>query len=63
MISTDIRLTGDDARKFYSQMISVDKAAIISRDAFLSDVNCCLDEQGVLTIDISDLDTVLDISK
>lgn len=63
MIDTEIRLAGEDARKFYNQMISVDKTSIASRDAFLSDVNCYLDEQDVLTIDISDLDTVLDISK
>ena len=55
MINTEIRLTGDDAREFYSQMITVDSSAIASRDAFLSDVNCYLDEQDVLTIDISDL--------
>lgn len=55
MIDTEIRLAGEDARKFYRQMISVDKAAIISRDAFLSDANCYLDEQDELTIDISDL--------
>lgn len=55
MIDTEIILAGEDARKFYSQMISVDKASIASRDGFLSDANCYLDEQDVLTIDISDL--------
>ena len=59
MINTEIKLAGEDARKFYSQMITVDSSAIASRDAFLSDVNCYLDEQDVLTIDISDLDVDL----
>jgi hypothetical protein len=60
-IDTEIRLAGDNAREFYNQMKSVDMMAIASRDAFLSDVNCELDEQGVLTIDISDLDIDLSV--
>ena len=60
-IDTEIRLAGDNAREFYNQMKSVDMTAIASRDAFLSDANCELDEQGVLTIDISDLDIDLSV--
>lgn len=49
-IDTEIRLSGDAAREFYDQMRSVDMNAIASRDAFLADVNCRLDEEGTLII-------------
>lgn len=60
-IDTEIRLSGNAAREFYNQMKSVDMTAITSRDAFLSDVNCRLDEHGILTIDINDLDIDLGV--
>lgn len=62
-IDSEILLTGSAAHDFYNQMKSVDMAAITSRDSFLADVNCWIDEAGILSIDASGLDIDLSVLK
>ena len=61
MIDTEIRISGEAANEFHNMMTSIDLDAISARDAFLSDVCCEFDEQGILSIDISDLNIDLGI--
>ena len=51
----DIVLTGTAAAEFVKRMNSIDLEAIKARDKFISDVHCWNNEEGILTIDISDL--------
>lgn len=62
-IDSEVFLTGSAAHDFYNQMKSVDMAAITSRDSFLADVNCWIDEAGILSIDASGLDIDLSVLK
>jgi uncharacterized protein (UPF0179 family) len=61
MIDTELRLSGDAAVKFHKMMTSIDLESIKARDEFLADVNCKIDDTGVLSIDISDIDIDLSI--
>ena len=63
MIDTEIRISGEAANEFHNMMTSIDLDAISARDAFLSDVSCEFDEQGILSIDISDLNIESDIKE
>lgn len=56
MIDTEMRLSGDAAVEFRNMMTLVDADSLNARDEFLSDLDCDFDEQGVLSIDISDMD-------
>lgn len=56
LLDTEIVLSGDLAIEFHNQMMSADMVAIESRDAFLTNVHRHLDERGVMTIDIGDLE-------
>ena len=55
MIDTEIILRGNAAIEFHNNMMSADLEAIEARDSFVSNVDAYLDEQGVLTIDISNI--------
>ncbi len=55
-IDTEIRLFGDDALDFYNRMMFVDLDMIAQRDMFISSVDWYLDDNGILTINIDDLD-------
>ena len=55
MIDTEITLRGHAAEEFYRQMISDDMSSIRSRDMFIADAGSSIDESGVLSIDVSDL--------
>lgn len=61
MIDTETRLCGEAANEFRNMLTSVDLNSINARDEFISDVSCQFDEQGVMSIDISDLDIDLSI--
>lgn len=61
MIDTEIRLSGEAANEFYNMMTAVNLDSISARDEFISDLSYQFDEQGVLSIDISDLDLELSI--
>lgn len=56
MMDTEMRLSGDAAVEFRNMMTSVDTDSLNARDVFLADLDCDFNEQGVLSIDISDLD-------
>ena len=60
MVDTEMRLNGHAADEFYNMMTMVDSDTIRARDNFLSDISCQLDENGVLSIDIDDLDIDLE---
>lgn len=60
MNNNEIRLTGEAAVSFHNMMTSVDLDAINARDEFLTDVNFKIDDMGILSIDISDME--LDLS-
>lgn len=55
-IDTEIRLSGDAANEFQNMMMSVDLDSINARDEFISECAYQFDENGILSIDISDLD-------
>lgn len=59
MIDTEIRLSGEAANEFHNMMISADLNSISVRDKFISNLASEIDYQGVLSIDISDLDVDL----
>lgn len=59
-IDTEIKLKGEAAVSFHNMMRSVDLEAISARDEFLADASSQLDESGILSIDISDIE--LDLS-
>lgn len=61
MIDTEIILRGNAAREFYRQMMSDDISSIRSRDMFIADARSSIDESGVLSIDVSDLDIDLSV--
>lgn len=59
MIDTEIRLSGEAANEFHNMMISADLNSIDVRDKFISNLASEIDHQGVLLIDISDLNVDL----
>lgn len=61
MIDTEITLRGNAAQEFYRQMMSDDISSIRSRDMFIADARSGIDESGVLSIDVSDLDIDLSV--
>lgn len=61
MIDTEIRLSGKAAHDFNDIMTSIDLESIRARDKFVSELSCQFDEQGILSIDISDLEVELDL--
>ena len=61
MIDTEITLRGHAAEEFYRQMMSDDMLSIRSRDMFIVDAGSCIDESGVLLVDVSDLDIDLNV--
>lgn len=50
-----IILTGDAAREFHERMYHVDIDAIKSRNRFIDNIDCWADKDGVLSINIDDL--------
>lgn len=56
MIATEIKLRGSAAKEFHKMMTSVDIDSLHARDKFISSSNYDVDENGILSIDISDLD-------
>ncbi len=60
MIDTGIVLSGEAANEFHNMMISVDVESINARDAFILDSNSRIDEMGILTIDMPELEINLD---
>lgn len=56
MIDTEIKLTGYAAKEFHKIMTSMDIDSLHARDKFISNSNYDVDENGILSIDISDLD-------
>lgn len=61
MIDTEIKLRGSAAKEFHKMMTSVDIDSLYARDKFISNLNYNVDENGVLSIDISDLDIDLSV--
>lgn len=61
MIDTEIRLSGEAANEFHNMMISADLNSIDVRDKFISKLTSEIDHQGVLSIDISDLNVDLSV--
>ena len=63
MIDTEIKLRGSAAKEFHKMMISVDIDSLNARDKFISNLNYDVDENGILSIDISDLDIDLGVMR
>lgn len=61
MIDTEIKLRGTAAKKFHKMMTSMDIDSLHARDKFISNLNYNVDENGILSIDISDLDIDLSV--
>ena len=61
MIDTVIKLRGSAAKEFNKMMTSVDIDSLHARDKFISNLNYDVDENGILLIDISDLDIDLSV--
>ena len=61
MIDTEIKLRGSAAKEFHKMMTSVDIDSLNARDKFISNLNYDVDENGILSIDISDLDIDLNV--
>lgn len=61
MIDTEMRISGDSAIEFRNMMRSIDLDAISLRDEFIDGVESSMDESGVLSIDISDMDIDLSV--
>lgn len=62
MIDTEIKLRGSAAKEFHKMMTSVDIDSLHARDKFISSSNYDVDENGILSIDISDLDIDLSVN-
>lgn len=62
MIATEIKLRGSAAKEFHKMMTSVDIDSLHARDKFISNLNYAVDENGILSIDISDLDIDLSVN-
>ena len=63
MIDTEIKLRGFAAKEFYKMMTSMDIDSLHARDKFISNLNYAVDENGILSIDISDLDIDLNVMR
>ena len=61
MIDTKIKLRGSTAKEFHKMMTSTDIDSLHARDKFISNLNYAVDENGILSIDISDLDIDLSV--
>ncbi len=61
MIDTEIKLRGSAAKEFHKMMTSMDIDSLHTRDKFISNLNYDVDENGILSIDISDLDIDLKV--
>jgi len=61
MLDSELRLCGESAVAFHNLMTRIDLDAISSRDEFVSNVDCHIDDDGVLSIDISDLNVDLSV--
>lgn len=61
MIDTEIKLRGSAAKEFHKMMTSMDIDSLHARDKFISNLNYAVDENGILSIDISDLDIDLSV--
>ena len=61
IVDTEIRLSGETANEFHNMMTLIDLDSINARDEFISNVSSRLDEHGILTIDISDMDIDLSV--
>ena len=61
MIDTEIKLRGSAAKEFHNMMTSMDIDSLHARDKFISNLNYDVDENGILSIDISDLDIDLSV--
>lgn len=61
MLDSELRLCGESAVAFHNLMTRIDLDAISSRDKFVSNVDCHIDDDGVLSIDISDLNVDLSV--
>lgn len=61
MIDTEIKLRGSVAKEFHKMMTSVDIDSLNARDKFISNLNYDVDENGILSIDIYDLDIDLSV--
>ena len=60
-IDTEIRLSGEAANEFHNMMISADLNSIDIRDKFISKLISETDHQGILSINISDLNVDLSV--
>lgn len=56
MIDAELTLRDHAAEEFFRQMMSNDMSSIRSRDMFIVDAGSSIDESGVLSIDVGDLD-------
>lgn len=56
-----IKLRGSAAKEFHKTMTSMDIDSLHARDKFISNLNYNVDENGILSIDISDLDIDLSV--
>lgn len=61
MIDTEIKLRESAAKEFHKMMTSMDIDSLYARDKFISNLNYNVDENGILSIDISDLDIDLSV--
>jgi hypothetical protein len=61
VIDTEIRLQGDDATVFCNMLKDADLSSINARDDFLSNLSCYFDEEGVMSVDVSDLNIDLGV--
>ena len=63
MIDTEIKLRESAAKEFHKMMTSMDIDSLYARDKFISNLNYNVDENGILSIDISDLDIDLSVMR
>lgn len=61
MIDTEIKLRESAAKEFHKMMTSMGIDSLHARDKFISNLNYAVDENGILSIDISDLDIDLSV--
>lgn len=61
MIDTEIKLRGSSAKEFHKMMTSMDIDSLHARDKFISNLKYNVDGNGILSIDISDLDIDLSV--
>ena len=61
MIDTEIKLRESAEKEFHKMMTSMDIDSLYARDKFISNSNYDVDENGILSIDIFDLDINLNV--